>query len=426
MSHDPIQHLALIAAGKVSTAAFSLLPLEQKLAELNKMTAKRRRDALLGDPQTQELIRSVPAPDFFWLVKELGVVDSSELIELASPEQITFCLDLDVWEKWTPLPNRFFDWLQAVLEGAPAKKLASIQGMDQELLVLFLKQEIEVSGGLELMGNEDEQPGSWERTFDNIYYFNFLNKEHAEQVGQLLELLCTYDQQLFVGLLEGVKAELTSDLEEVCYHFRSGRLADYSFPELTEALGVFSCIDPDSFVPSKGKDISCPPVECHFMPVPVSADDLLTRALSQASLTTQAELKMLFNCALVAEGAPFADSDDIIAICRRVRGYLNLALEQLCGHDLQRAVEILDGEYLRRLCQLGYSLVLRLRRQGESVTKEAIKVNRATERALEGIVQVHPRFYRGLDEDHADGYREFRTLADLRLLTEFLASLNNS
>lgn len=142
MSHDPIQHLALIAAGKVSTAAFSLLPIEQKLAELNKMTAKRRRDALLGDPQTQELIQAVPAPDFFWLVKELGVVDSSELIELASPEQITFCLDLDVWEKWTPLPNRFFDWLQAVLDGAPAKKLASIQGMDQELLILFLKQEI--------------------------------------------------------------------------------------------------------------------------------------------------------------------------------------------------------------------------------------------------------------------------------------------
>lgn len=417
-------NLAVINGAKSTATAFASLPLETKIAELALLPARRRMAAILGDPQGRELVRALPATDVFWLVKELGLADSGELIEFAAPEQIAFCLDLDVWEKWTPQPERFLVWLQAIMDAGPDVAMEIIRGLDQELLILLLKQEIQVGGGLQTLSDDDESAGTWEQTFDNIYFFNFLNKEHAPQIGQFLQLLCQRDQSLFVCLLEGVKSELTADLEEVSYQFRSGRLGDYGFPELTEALAVFSYLDPDTFVPAVGKE---PLIAAGFssLPITIQGEDLLTRVLAGASASTLAELQVLFNCALVAEATPFADSDDILAVCRRVRGYLNLALEHLCAGNEAVAAQLLEQEYLKRLCQLGYSLVLRLRRQAEGLSREGLQVNHPTERALAGIMQRHPRFYRGFDKDHADGYREMRTLADLRLVAEFLDSLED-
>jgi hypothetical protein len=46
--------------------------------------------------------------------------------------------------------------------------------------------------------------------------------------------------------------------------------------------------------------------------------------------------------------------------------------------------------------------------------------NYAAARALNGLKETHPRFYRGLDPDAIDGYREFRELADVSKVEEFL------
>jgi hypothetical protein len=199
-------------------------------------------------------------------------------------------------------------------------------------------------------------------------------------------------------------------------------LGDYGFPELSEAQGLFSYLDPDSYEPAKSKDLLLE-ANCPFIPIPVQGDTLFTRALAAASSAAFAELRVLLNTALVAEAAPFSDSEAIMALSNRVCNYLNLALEHFCGNDEQRAAELLEQEYLKKLCQIGFSLVYRLKRQAEGLSRTALKVNHPTERALQGVSQRHPRFYRGLDGDHADGYRDFRTLADLQVMQEFLASL---
>jgi hypothetical protein len=47
----------------------------------------------------------------------------------------------------------------------------------------------------------------------------------------------------------------------------------------------------------------------------------------------------------------------------------------------------------------------------------------ATGKALRGFGARHPRFYRGLDPDHADGYREFKNMDDIRNARKFLAMI---
>jgi Family of unknown function (DUF6178) len=423
MSHEPVSTLTLVQGGNNPAPPLTAQAMEQILAELGTMPAKRRLNTLLSHPHGRKLVRALPATDIFWLVKELGIADSNELIELASREQLVFCLDLDVWEKWTLQPERFFEWLSAILESELPTALAKIREMDQEMMILFLKHEIKVGGGLQLPSSDDEQVESWDQTFDDVYSFNYLNKDHAVQISQFLELLFQNDRDLFVCLLEGVRSELATDLEEVSYRFRAGRLGDYGFPELSEALGLFSYIDPDSYVPATAKDLLLE-ANCPFIPIPVQGNNLLTRALAGASGAVLAELRVLFNTALVAEAAPFADSEAIVSLCNRVCSYLNLALEHYCGDDERRATEILEQEYLKRLCQVGFSLVHRLHRQAKGLSRGTLKANHPTERALDGIIRRHPQFYRALDEDHVDGYRDFRSLVDLSLMQEFLASLS--
>lgn len=418
MSSQPHPNLKVIHGGKSLVANPDTVAVD----ELRNMPAKRRLDAIISHPDAKSVTRSLPAPDVYWLIKEIGLMDCGELIELASPEQMLFCLDMDIWHRWIPLTESLFEWLGLLMESDQKTILEKVRALDQELLILFLKQEILVGGGLQLLSDDDPAEGDWDHSFDNIYYVKFLNKEHAFIVGQMLDYLCQFDQSLYVSLLEGVRGELTVDLQEVSFQFRTARLTDFGFPELSMALELYSFVDPDRFVPAAGKaEFSSEGYE--FLPLTVSGDDLFSQALSLAPASVHAELKLLFNNAIVAEGMPFSDADAIRRLYRRVSGYLSLALQFLGGMDVSVAANLLQNNYLKDLFRLGFSLTLRLQHRAQSLSRGDMKVNHPTERALEGIKKKHPLYYRGFDDDLADGYREFRTLYDLQVVESFIESL---
>ena len=131
------------------------------------------------------------------------------------------------------------------------------------------------------------------------------------------------------------------------------------------------------------------------------------------------ELNYLINNALVAEETAFADEEGIELVCRRVYGYLNTALQYLAGADERKAADIVSGEQLKRLFQLGHSLVADLKKRAGKLTSDNYAVNRA----LIGLKAKRPNFYRGLDPDMADGYREFQGMSDIHRIEEFLRSL---
>ncbi len=131
------------------------------------------------------------------------------------------------------------------------------------------------------------------------------------------------------------------------------------------------------------------------------------------------ELSYLVNTALVADQAHLADTDQIKSVVARVYGYLNIALEQLCRGDEAKGVEILTGEHLKRLFQLGFSIVLGLKFKADRLSDTSY----ATGKVLLGLKSARPRYYRGLDPDGIDDYREFRELQDVRNMADFLAEL---
>ena len=94
-------------------------------------------------------------------------------------------------------------------------------------------------------------------------------------------------------------------------------------------------------------------------------------------------------------------------------------MEYLCKGDEAKGAEILAGEYLKRLFQLGFSLVIGLKLRGDKLNDP----DYATNNVLSGLKSPRPRFYRGLDPDGIDGYREFRELQDVAAMSDFLKTL---
>ncbi|MFH1488046.1 MAG: DUF6178 family protein, partial [Pseudomonadota bacterium] len=49
-------------------------------------------DRVLSSPSPEELVKSLPSEDFYWLVKRVGEYDCLPLLELASEEQWQYLL----------------------------------------------------------------------------------------------------------------------------------------------------------------------------------------------------------------------------------------------------------------------------------------------------------------------------------------------
>jgi hypothetical protein len=104
------------------------------------------------------------------------------------------------------------------------------------------------------------------------------------------------------------------------------------------------------------------------------------------------------------------------SVVERVYGYLNIALEHLSQGDETKGTEILSGEYLKSLFQLGFSIVLGLKFKAEKLTDSSY----ANDKALSGLKSPRPLYYRGFDADGIDGYREFREIQDVKTMSAFL------
>jgi hypothetical protein len=405
-------------AVRLSENGFQALTFDEKKNYLRTTSAKEKMNLLLADRDGKRLTGSMEPQEFFWCVKEIGETDAIDLLQLASPEQWMFILDMELWEGWNFSQEKACQWLAYFIEGGEARIHEFLKYLDFEFLQLFLGRELIVGGGIGDQENDEERLADYDHSFDGVFMLTFKNPKHSQLIGSFLSMLIKLDNPLYTALMEGVKGDVDLEIEEECYRFRNGRLEDLGFPPLEEALAIYARVNPDSFEVQGDKKLE-PAAEPNFMlPVVGNEETLLFRALplvGSASLIQ--ELNYLVNSALVAEGNAMREPDEMADVLQRVFGYLNIALEKLAGADEQKAAQILAGEPLKRLFQLGFSIVLELKFTAQKVeTKDY-----ASGKLLAGLKSKRPRFYRGLDPDGIDGYREFREMADVKRTAELLS-----
>jgi hypothetical protein len=411
MTHQP-SHLSVVRSEEQITAL---------IEQLHHLPAGRRIDHLISQTNPKQMIRAIPPREIYTIIRETGLADAAAVIPFLSPQQMTFCMDFELWREYDFDRSAWHTWLPVILEAGEDGVRAFVEGIDRELLLLLLSEEVEVAGGFDSFINDDERLREWDHTFDNLYFLSFTSEEQGPLAGQLLAIIRATDQQLYLWLMEGIMGISLSEQEELCCQFRLGRLEDLGFPQPLEARSIYAPLSPGAFRLLGDKTFPLQPeASAHLSPQPLPQQATLLDRLLAGGVHPfiHEELNYLANAALIAEGNPFGEPELAAQILERVHGMVTIALEHLSKGDGTEALRILESEPLSRLFQLGNALVMELGKELHILDSS----DYATGRLVLGMKQARPRYYRGLDPDSMDGYREFRQLSDIERIRNLLSA----
>lgn len=389
--------------------ALTLAELEDVRGKLARATGKRRLDLILDARDPGALVRALPPDELYFTIREIGLADSVELVQLASAAQFKVLLDLDAWRQGRLEPRRLLPWLRAARAGAlddprAAARLArKMRALDPELALLVFRDALLVH---DLKVEEDPEVTS-DRTFrtaDGAYLVEFL-VEGSDYVAVrgLIDDLQAEDVFGLSRLLASLAWELPSELEETALRWRTGRLADLGYPALQEALSWYAR-PPARPAEAPGTAARAP----GFFLAPLPEGTLLARAAAGLSPDDRRALELQLlgagNAVMVADGIDPVDLDQVRAAVAGARAMVELGLGAVAGGEEARAAEALVTTPVKRLFQEGFGRVLqlcwraeRLLKGGGAGSRRAPLLDAPLGEALTALSSRRPRYWPGLE-----------------------------
>jgi hypothetical protein len=408
-----------------------VIPLSRFRAALARARRGRRADALIAEPDAARLVPQLPVQELYYAIQEVGLADATELLALASPEQVQGLVDLDVWERDQLDVARLQPWLDALVDAGPLKLAAAVEALDGEVIALALQRQAHVYD-LQLDQVPEEPEGHFYPTPDRFFMLDVIvDAERGKAVERMIDWLYRADLELARRVIMSARWELPSDLEEHAYRWRSGRMADLGFVDFYEALAIYRYLDPATVTvgeKSAGHEAAAP-AAASTLPVQLAGalDETSFFARALAVLADpeplQAPLLTLVNQALAADRVEPGDVDAARDVLGRVVGYLGMGLETLGRGDPARAAEALETVALVRVFRVGFSLTLQLRRLADTLVRnELVQVTTVPtlllepplDAAMEALRRARPLYPRELDDPAGTGPRPFRALDDVR------------
>ncbi|HEV3032350.1 MAG TPA: DUF6178 family protein [Polyangia bacterium] len=442
---------------KVEPKPDNVVALSRYRAQLGRARKLRRGDALLAGPDPERAVRALPGDELYYVIHELGLRDAGHILELARPEQLQAVLDFALWERDQLVPERLGEWLEAIADVPYETIGAWVAGLDVELFALLVRKTSRI---YDLSQEEapDEAAGTLYPTPDGLFVLDVLGvptdqAPDGEESGsmttsaramiRIIDGLYRADQNYARRLLVGMRAELDSELEELAYRWRQGRMADLGFSDYYEALEVYRELDPASVRLGESE-----PGQTRVRPnderdgalgaarAPAALVERLARAGSPFACAARAlsgadevadlhfGLVALTNRVLAADRVTPGDDAAVSETLERLLATLDLAVEFLARGDEARAVLALRTVSLVRLFRLGVSLVgkvkrlaLTLRRRGPFAATGRQLVEPDEALALDAVTRHRPVLAGLLDDPPAGADRPFRSLADVARAT---------
>jgi hypothetical protein len=385
------------------------------------LAPRARLDALIDAPDAREVVQSVPAQDLYLDIADVGLADAADVVRLTSPHQFRTFMDLAAWKQDRVDVHELTTWLRAARGEEQEEFMAKVHGLDLELLEVLLRSSTVIHDREE---NPDLDPqGVTLETPEGKYLIEFtVEGPELSAVRALVSDLIAEDPFLSVRLIEAIRWEVPTELEEVAYRFRAARLADLGFPPLEEAASLFAFVDP-------GKTAAPPQAVGRSELTAAERVDFLeagAAGLTQADRARlEEQLQYVANSALVAEAAEPGDPEAVRRITQAARDYLSLGIEYLTGRDPARATSVLQEHPPRRIFQIGFSLTLKLKFEADRLAKKPLARMGDSYLLLPeeaGVVEAlrRRRPLRALRVEGAEPVT-FRTLRELEITQQALA-----
>jgi hypothetical protein len=279
-------------------------------------------------------------------------------------------------------------------------------------------------------------------SIDGIFHIRAIDPEYQDAIEGIIREMAREDFNRYQAFLHGLGGVLPAEMEEEMYRLRNVRLAEHGFLPYEESLRVYAPLNPEDLGTEKRPSLPGIFLDDGGMAmVPVShlqhadSKNMLTETISRSTDPLfldrlRLEFASLCNQILSADSIMVHELDILIKTCRKAAGFLNLALEKLCGKDISSAEEVLKDHPLESLFRVGIGLVLKLKWEAERWLKGSWFLSQGLDPTfwgehwggiLSGMMEKRPRFYVGLEE--GEEYSEFEWLSELGVCMKILRSL---
>ena len=409
------------------------------------LTGSELVNAILEDPTAPEKLPGVPSVWLHRLVCEVGMADTSELLEMATPEQVREVMDLELWQGDRLDRDEALDWMHFLTTLSTPAAIRHLRGLDVELLGLVLRHHVRIY----LVEEEtvpDEPEGALYPTPDGWFVLEIL-AENEVDVAKVIRLVDTFyrdDHEDIRRLLQNLMWEITTELEEWSLRWRNNRLMDLGFADPSEAMELYAYLDPASVLvdeqtadePLRGDPE--PTGETPLAALMLSGEDsFLDRCLALIAQDPAEERRLgaamvtLCNRCLAADRVEPSDREGAKQSLEQLNWRLSLGLEHLCGGREERGPAVLASVALVRVARLGHSLTLDLRRALLPHMREG-RLGRAPGQVdlldpplaqrVAALVLLRPRLWSVLNETGSP----FCTMADLDTARQWLDELERT
>ncbi len=414
--------------------------------DLRALPAKKRLDRILERKDALKVVRALPTEDVYATLREVGLEDSLELLELCAPRQVQGFLDLDGWRGDRIDSGSMALWLRALFAANADRAVGQLRGLDIELLTLLVKLHCRIYD-LSQEEEPEEEVGLHSMTPDRRYlivYGGIGDDEDMQRVMKAaIDRLMTRDLLFVLRLCEAARWDLPSSLEEDAFRWRNARLADLGFSPRHEALEVFAWRDPDAPLepppppgpPAAADDPEAPSTDLSTsvlfpwdaLKEGAAAFAQATRDLPEAVKERVAHQTMLVaNEVHCADGGDTGDPEALRATAQQVVDTVGVALSYRCAGDPQQLPAVLLSTSVKTLFRVGHSLSLKLQTelkaridardsglQGNGV----LRLDSPLREAAAGLLRARPLLFCGLLDPRRVDYRPPSSLVELAALS---------
>jgi hypothetical protein len=351
------------------------------------LTIRRQMIELLPDPES--VIPLIPEAEFCYTCRSIGLEDASWLLPMATDSQLVTGFDLDVWSGLQIEPKRLDLWMEALSETDDETILRAARAIDPELLVIFLRDHVDVSMKPSEQEDPDWSPPDRSQTLEGQFYF--VAKDPKDDLASLLRLIHTLfqgDYWLYFRMIQAVQHELPLENEEWALRWRTGRLEDLGFPSWDASMRIYGFLRPDRLADVE-EDDSTLDVEGWSLPVWMSelpgirSDE---RALFRATRELGPQergavfyaLVALANRVAVADRMELGDPESLPAAIDKATRFASDGLEHVARQNGLSLEDTLRRASIERLFRVGTNL------DREAALPEPIGLGLAEDEMAEG------------------------------------------
>jgi len=339
----------------------------------------------------------------------------------ALPRQVQGLIDIDCWQGDVFLPERFELFFRSLVEQPPVKLAEYMKQLDSEIVVRGLLEHCEVKDF-----DRHEPIDMPENTFlispDSKYVLMLLTEdpETREVLMQWMNRMAAADIEHMRRILEALKWEQKSDLEEFGYQVKKGRLEEMGFVDYHEALSLYSRgqtaelkkellenpLDPSAKTTSVRRgDVNEEDTDfdtaahSEFLPDviagPLAQEGFLAEAFRRVKDVPLREVLLMetlrtVNGSLSADRLLHGSIEDIGVATVRTRRYLDLGLTILSDNNLDRGAELLGRVRLDDIFRLGWLAIQDLGKAAVDLQKQPYLFHEDDFALVAGLRGRHP------------------------------------